>query len=339
MSRLALALLIVIPFTLQAQSESGRGELTRAIAAYQNLDFDVAATTLRRALERELSVSERIEALTYLGAAEHYRARPDSARAVFHRLILLAPPGFQLDTLVFPPEVTHAFEDVRLAVRDSLRQPSLAQVTPPPPPRPPAAKADTTRPLPARPTQSHRGIVISGRGVVANVRAHSEGGLPSASGMALGAAGAARFGRFELGIEYLEGSLDTRDLVEGAAALRFVTTPWLTLHAGPYVRHYDSSLGGGAERWMMWQLGARAEAPIAGTSVRGHAMLWQGLGLSVNVPTGAGTARGGELGATLMTSGPFRFGIAYSFDHASVHGASRSETVHTVLLTAGVRTP
>jgi tetratricopeptide (TPR) repeat protein len=207
MIRHALALLIVIPFTLQAQSESGHAELSRAIAAYQNLDFDLAATTLRRALQRELSVSDRIEALTYLGAAEHYRARPDSARAVFQRLILLAPPGFQLDTLVFPPEVTHAFESVQLAVRDTLRQGSLAQVTPPPPPpptdAPPAVKPETNRQRPAQPARSHREIGVTGGGVVANVRTHSEGGLPSASGMALGVAGAARLGRFELGIEYL----------------------------------------------------------------------------------------------------------------------------------------
>jgi hypothetical protein len=127
--------------------------------------------------------------------------------------------------------------------------------------------------------------------------------------------------------------------VEGAAALRFVTTPWLTLHAGPQVRRYDTSLGSGTERWVMWQLGARVEAPLVGTSVRGHAMLWQGLGLSVNVPPGSGTARGGEIGATLVTSGPFRFGFAYSVDHASVRGASRSETVRALRVTAGVLTP
>jgi hypothetical protein len=178
--------------------------------------------------------------------------------------------------------------------------------------------------------------MASGGGIVANMRAHSTGGgLPSASGTVLGLAASARLGRYELGVKYLEGSLDSRDLVEGAVALRFVTTPWLTLHTGPHVRRYDSSLGGGAERWVMWQVGARAEAPIA-ARVRGHAMLWQGLGLQVNVAPGSGTARGGEIGATLVTSGPFRFGIAYSIDHAAV-GASRSETVNALIVTAGVR--
>ena len=155
--------------------------------------------------------------------------------------------------------------------------------------------------------------------------------------MVLGLAAAARLGRYELGVKYLEGSLGSRDLVEGAAALRYVTTPWLTLHTGPQVRRYETSLGGGPERWVWWQLGARAEAPIS-ARVRGHAVLWQGLGLQVSVAPGSGTARGGEIGATFVTSGPFRLGIAYSIDHASA-GDSRSETVSALILTAGVLTP
>ena len=333
---LALALVVVIPLPLHAQNGggSGRAELARAIAAYQNLDFDVAATTLRRALERELSTAERIEALAYLGAAEHYRARPDSATAAFRRLIQLAP-GFQLDTLVFPPEVTHAFDDVRsrtreeaavqVAVTDTQRPPvQVMPQSPPLAPNPPAVQPDTR-------------IRASGGGLVANMRAHSEGGLPNASGTVLGLAGSARLGRFELGVKYLEGSLSTRDLVEGAVALRYVTTPWLALQTGPHIRRYDTSLGGGAERWVMWQVGARAETPIS-ARVRGHAMLWQGLGVSVNVASGSGSARGGEIGATYVTNGPFRFGIAYSIDHASA-GSSRSETVNALIISAGVLTP
>ncbi|MGE5804053.1 MAG: hypothetical protein ACM358_17540 [Gemmatimonadota bacterium] len=339
---LALALLLAVPTPSPAQNESAHEIVSRAIRAYGDLDFDLAATLLRRALSKELSDSDRVQALTYLGAAEHYRARPDSARAVFRRLRLLAP-GFQLDTLVFPPEVTHAFEEVQLAVSDTLSQPPAVAVRPAPPPpppparsSPPAAPPDSSGQLPVR---WYHGIMAAGGGIVASVRAHSEGGLPSASGTVFGLAASARLGRFALGFKYLEGSLGSRDLVEGAAALRFVPRPWLTLHAGPHVRRYETSLGGGAERWAWWQVGARAEAPIVGR-VRGHAMLWQGLGLSVNVQPGSGTARGGEIGATIVTpGGPFRFGIAYSFDHASVQGASRSETVGALILTAGVLTP
>src|SRR5206468_7124086 len=143
------------------------------------------------------------------------------------------------------------------------------------------------------------------------------GGLPPASGAVVGLTANARYGRFELGVRYLQGSLQTRDLVEGAAALRFVTTPWLTLQAGPQIRRYGTPFG--AERWVTWQVGARTDVPVVGRSVRGHAMLWRALGVSVNVPPGSGSATGGELGVTFDGApGPFRFGLAYGVDQASV---------------------
>ncbi|HEV2669788.1 MAG TPA: hypothetical protein VGU74_01750, partial [Gemmatimonadales bacterium] len=100
-----LALLLLLPAPLLAQSGSARDTVTRAVRAYEDLDFDLAATLLRRALASALDDSTRVRALAYLGAAEHYRMQPDSAAAAFHQLALLAP-GYQPDTLVFAPEVT-----------------------------------------------------------------------------------------------------------------------------------------------------------------------------------------------------------------------------------------
>lgn len=342
---LAVALLVAAPIPSAAQDRSARDVMTLAIAAYQNLDFDLAATLLRRALAGDLNDSTRVRALTYLGATEHYRARDDSAGAVFSRLVILAP-RYQPDTLVFPPEITRIYDAVRS--RTKVEAPQLAVAPPPSAPAPPApAPAPPPPPPPPAPVRSsaadqtallrtHTRITASGGGMVANVRAHSEAGLPSAGGTVLGMTASARLRRFELGIHYLEGSLETRDLVEGAATLRYVTTPWLTLHAGRLIRRYD--MPSGAERWTLWQLGARAEAPIGGTSVRGHALLWQGLGLSVNVPPGSGTARGGEFGVTFdLPSRPFWFALAYSTDHASLQSSSRRETVQMLTVTAGVR--
>ena len=337
---LALALLVAAPIPSAAQDRSAGDVMTPAIAAYQNLDFDLAATLLRRALAGDLNDSTRVRALTYLAAAEHYRARDDSAVAVFGRLVVLAP-RYQPDTLVFPPEITRMYDDVRSRTKVEAPQlavapPSPAPAPPPPPPAPAPVRssaADTTEVF-----HTHPRITVSGGGIVANVRAHSEAGLPSAGGTVLGMTASARLRRFELGIHYLEGSLEARDLVEGAMALRFVATPWLMLHAGPLIRRYD--MPAGAERWTMWQLGARTEAPIVGTSVRGHALLWQGLGLSVNVPPGSGAARGGEFGVTYdLPSRPFWFALAYSIDHASVQSSDRHETVKMLTVTAGVRKP
>src|SRR5207247_2645483 len=200
--------------------------MTGAVRAYQDLDFDTAARLLRRLLTPPLANglddAERTRALSYLGAAEHYRGRPDSAIAVFRRLAVLAPRD-QPDTLIFPPEVTRLYDAVRSSMADTVNPstPLVAIDTAPPPPRPP--------PPPPQ-----------------------------------------------------DGNSESRDLVEGAVALRFVGTPWLSVEMGPHARHYATQSG--AERWLTWRLGGRVETAIVGTSVRGYAMLWRGLGLEVNVP-------------------------------------------------------
>jgi hypothetical protein len=329
---LAIALLVALPSVVTAQNPSVTAP---AIRAYQDLDFGLAATLLRRALTTDLDDSTRILALTYLGAAEHYRGQPDSAAAVFRRLVVLAPQ-YQPDTLVFPPEITRSYADVRNRV--NVAKPRLTQIrrgialrgTPPRPIAESREEANAER----SPRREDR-ITGAAAAVMVNVRAHSEGGLPNASGTVAGMTASARFRRFELGVRYLEGSLGTRDLVEGTAALSFVTTPWLTLHAGPQIRRYDSPFG--AERWVTWQVGGRAEWPIAGTSVRGYAMLWQGFGLSVNVAPGSGSTRGGEAGMTINGYGPLWFTLGYGIDQASVTASARRETVKTVIFSASLR--
>lgn len=330
---LAFVLVVAVPTPLLAQNESARDAMTRGIRAYQDLDLDVASTLLRGALSKEgrgeLDDSARVEALMYLGAAEFYRASRDSAVAVFRRLVLLAP-RHQPDSLVFAPEITRLYNQVQ----QSLQTVSIETTRPTPTPAP--ATATATAP---RERTQHR-ISATGAGTLVNVEAQSEvGGLPPASGTVLGMSASVRYDRFEVGVRYMQGWLQNRHLAEGAAALRFVTTPWLTLHTGPQIRRYETPAG--AERWVTWQLGARAEAPIVATTVRGHAMWWGGPVLSVNVPPlVSGTTLGGELGVTVdMTRGPFWFGMAYGIDQASVRGTTRRETVKTLTITAGLRRP
>lgn len=111
-----VALLLLLAVPLQAQDGSASDVMTRAVRAYRDLDFTVAASLLRRALTPPLVTglgdAERARALTYLGAAEHYRGRRDSATAVFRRLVALAP-RHRPDTLIFPPEITRLYDEVR----------------------------------------------------------------------------------------------------------------------------------------------------------------------------------------------------------------------------------
>ena len=110
---LALAL-SVGPVRVRAQDT--RADEAAALKAYQNLDFDVAAASLRRLLgasgAAQLTGAERARALCYLGAADFFRGRRDSARAVFQRVVE-RDPRYRPDPLIFPPDITTLYETVR----------------------------------------------------------------------------------------------------------------------------------------------------------------------------------------------------------------------------------
>jgi hypothetical protein len=90
------------------------------LRAYKDLDFDLAAGLLRRDLARlgatNAPVADQTQGLLYLGAADLFRGRRDSAVAVFRRLIVL-DPRFRPDKMLFPPEVTGVFDSVRTRIK------------------------------------------------------------------------------------------------------------------------------------------------------------------------------------------------------------------------------
>src|SRR5213593_1368205 len=103
-----------------SSAQSSDSVLATGLRAYKNLEFDLAAWLLRRDVTQLTAAgapaAERAKGLVYLGAAELYRGRRDSAVAVFRRLVML-DPRYRPDRLVFPPEVTSLFDDVRLQTR------------------------------------------------------------------------------------------------------------------------------------------------------------------------------------------------------------------------------
>jgi len=113
---LIVPMLAVAGLAPAAVAQDASALIARAVSAYEGLDLDVAAGMLRRALTPPLADSldngERTRALSYLGAIEVLREHRDSAVAVFRRLVLF-DPRYRADTFVFPPEVTHLFDDVR----------------------------------------------------------------------------------------------------------------------------------------------------------------------------------------------------------------------------------
>ncbi len=90
--------------------------LSEGVTAYDDVEFEIAAWLLRRALDPDagtsLPANERDRAMIYLGAAELFHGQRDSSIASFERLIL-ANPQYRVDELIFPPRVTRLFDDVR----------------------------------------------------------------------------------------------------------------------------------------------------------------------------------------------------------------------------------
>lgn len=103
-----------------AYAQTAAVPFSDALRAYKDLDFDLAAGLLRRDLARlgasNAPIADQTQGLLYLGAADLFRGRRDSAVAVFRRLVML-DPRFRPDRMLFPPEVTSVFDSVRTRVK------------------------------------------------------------------------------------------------------------------------------------------------------------------------------------------------------------------------------
>ncbi len=113
---LAGVVLLIAATGARSQTAQPVELVARAIAAYDDLDYGTTAGLIRRALSFQgpdtLPTSRRLDALSYLAAVELYRNRRDSAMAAFGRIVR-RDPRYQIDELVFPPEVTSVFALVR----------------------------------------------------------------------------------------------------------------------------------------------------------------------------------------------------------------------------------
>lgn len=184
----------------------------------------------------------------------------------------------------------------------------------------------------------------SASAVTARVRSTSPGG--TGDGTAFLGEGSLTLGRISLAVGYLQGNLAPapapnagalRDqLIEGTVLLGVHPTDWLTLAGGRHARAYALSRGG-TERWLFWELRARASTAFVGTAVRGYAELWRTLSGDVNVPEQFDHAQGGEAGMILrLARAPLEARVAYRIDHAGLGGGARAETVDGVLVGVGL---
>jgi len=119
--RIALALLAASTLLRPLVHGQTAAQLAdRGVAAYQGLDLNAAAGFLRRALSAQgqdsLLTDQRLRALDYLGATEFLRGNEDSTAAAFRRAVLL-DPTHEIDPLVFPPEITSRYAQVKRDTR------------------------------------------------------------------------------------------------------------------------------------------------------------------------------------------------------------------------------
>ncbi len=115
-----LALVAALAVPRAARAQSGTVLLERGMRAARDLEYDSAAVMLRAALGRTgtdaLPDTSRGRALMFLGATEFFRDHRDSATAIFGRILVL-DPRYRPDQLVFPPEISSLFQDVRAGTR------------------------------------------------------------------------------------------------------------------------------------------------------------------------------------------------------------------------------
>lgn len=115
----ALILLLLAPArALHAQTPAD--PLAPALAAFNDLDYDVAATRLRAAIAltgaQRLVDIDRARALMFLGATENFRNVRAGAIEAFRALLIL-DPRYRPSEVVFPPEVIALYQETRIGVR------------------------------------------------------------------------------------------------------------------------------------------------------------------------------------------------------------------------------
>jgi hypothetical protein len=176
---------------------------------------------------------------------------------------------------------------------------------------------------------------------VVTTRVHSQRPDYEFTGSAFRGQGALTLGRLQLSASYLQGTINrdagagTTDLVEGSVLLGFRALDWLTLETGPHARAYTPA--GSMERWLFWELRARAATAFVGSAVRGYAELWRAVTADVNVPEPFGHAQGGEVGMIVrLARAPLEARVGYRIDHAVLGGGTRLTTVDGVVIGVGV---
>ncbi len=162
----------------------------------------------------------------------------------------------------------------------------------------------------------------------------------SFTGVALGLDGSVPIWIFELDVRYLNGNLGSSNpdldlnLVEAELFLGLRPLPWVVLKAGPHARAFETVRS--TERWLFWEIRARAEAGLLAPRLGTYLELWGALVGDVNFGRSFGSGRGAEAGITYQFgSTPLWVRAGYRVDRGSVSGGSIFDSVQQVLIGVG----
>jgi hypothetical protein len=159
------------------------------------------------------------------------------------------------------------------------------------------------------------------------------------------AMGRASLWRFELDLGYSEGSLKdrqgtlaSRDFVEGNALLGIRPVRWLALKGGPHARGFLQN--GITERWLFWEGRIRADGFVAGPAVRGYIEISSAFtGTTRNAAGSFGSSRGGEAGVIVrIPRRPVWLQLGYGAERSRLATSTPLDAVERFIVGIGIGT-
>lgn len=188
--------------------------------------------------------------------------------------------------------------------------------------------------------QPHFGAGIS----VSQMRVHSSvvDVDEALDGSAVGLELSGRLGVGFLTVEYLQAQLApgtpltiARDVSEGAVLVGIEPWTWLRLSTGVHRRHFATDAG--AQRWTLWEMRLRAQAPLVPRLANGYAELRPAITGAVSFPGAWGSGFGGEAGFVAgLATFPAWLRVGYRIERYTLDDGARTETTDGLVVTLGI---
>lgn len=144
-----------------------------------------------------------------------------------------------------------------------------------------------------------------------------------------------------LDLRYLESGLSDAesgtdlDLVDGEIILMVAPLRWAAVGVGPHIRSYVQS--GGTERWVLWELRARAKAELLADQIDGYVEGWLVVGADADVVEPFDNGRGLEGGLRLVFGRlPISARLRYRVERLNLGDGAREETVDQLGIAIGI---